>query len=374
MEKEYLKPLINDLCELISDYIKKFCDTNNVSYHHVSGLLDESIDSSLRDHGFKIGTVGIKNRIISAPLAGISDNTYRIFAGSFGCGLTFSEMVTGYGIHFSHKKSRKLTEITDYERPCALQLFGYEPDIMAEAAKAVEENADIIDINMGCPVPKIIKAKSGGYLMQKEKRVGEIISRMVSVLEKPLTVKTRTGWNKDNLNVLNIAKIAEDCGASAITIHGRTVKQGFSGKVDYTIIKKVKSEIDIPVIASGDIENPEKALEVLEYTGCDGVMIGRASKGTLWLFLDILIYLALLKDDRWTGEDFVFSPAGEWKKSFAMLYLRFLVMFKGEYIAIREFRKHLSWIFKGVRDIAKVRKKFFLIQNTDDALDIIDSI
>jgi len=375
MEKEYLKPLINDLSELISDYIKKFCDTNNVPYHHVSGLLDESIESSLRDHGFKIGTVGIKNRIISAPLAGISDNTYRIFAGSFGCGLTFSEMVTGYGIHFSHKKSRKLTEITDYERPCALQLFGYKPDIMAEAAKTVEENADIIDINMGCPVPKIIKAKSGGYLMQEEKRVGEIISRMVSVLEKPLTVKTRTGWNKDNLNVLNIAKIAEDCGASAITIHGRTVKQGFSGKVDYTIIRKVKSEINIPVIVSGDIENPEKALEVLEYTGCDGVMIGRASKGTLWLFLNILIYLALLEDDRWTGiKDFDFSPAGEWKKSFARLYLRFLVMFKGEYIAIREFRKHLSWIFKGVRDIAKVRKKFFLIQSTDDALDIIDSI
>ncbi len=298
MEKEYLKPLINDLSELISDYIKKFCDTNNVPYHHVSGLLDKRIDSSLRDHGFKIGTVGIKNRIISAPLAGISDNTYRIFAGSFGCGLTFSEMVTGYGIHFSHKKSRKLTEITDYERPCALQLFGYEPDIMAEAAKTVEENADIIDINMGCPVPKIIKAKSGGYLMQEEKRVGEIISRMVSVLEKPLTVKTRTGWNKDNLNVLNIAKIAEDCGASAITIHGRTVKQGFSGKVDYTIIRKVKSEINIPVIVSGDIENREKALEVLEYTCCDGVMIGRASKGTLWLFLNILIYLALLEDDR----------------------------------------------------------------------------
>ncbi len=375
MEKEYLKSLINDLKKLVSDYIKRFCDANNVPCHQVSGLLDESIDTSIRECGFKIGQLEIANPIIAAPLAGISDNTYRIFASSFGCGLTFSEMVTGYGIHFSHKKSRKLTEITNYERPCALQLFGYEPGIMAEAAKKVEENADIIDLNMGCPVPKIIKAKSGGYLMQEEKRAGEIISRMVSVLDKPLTVKTRTGWNKDNLNVLNIAKIAEDCGANAITIHGRTVKQGFSGKVDYGIIRKVKSEINIPVIASGDIENPEKALEILEYTGCDGVMIGRASKGSLWLFLDILIYLTLVKDEKWTGtEDFDFSPASEWKKSFARLYLRFLVMFKGEYIAIREFRKHLSWIFKGVRDITKVRKKFFLIQSTDDALDIIDSI
>ncbi len=375
MEKEYLKPLVNDLKRLVSDYIKKFCDVNGVSYYQVSGLLDKGIDTSLGDYGFKIGQLEIANPIISAPLAGISDNTYRIFASSFGCGLTFSEMVTGYGIHFSHKKSRKLTEITDYERPCALQLFGYEPGIMAEAASKVEEQADIIDVNMGCPVPKIIKAKSGGYLMQDESRVGEIISGMASVLDKPLTVKTRTGWNKDNMNVLNIAKIAEDCGASAITIHGRTVKQGFSGEVDYGIIRKVKKEINIPVIASGDIENPEKALEILEYTGCDGVMIGRASKGTLWLFLDILIYLTLLKDDKLTGiDDFDFSPTGEWKKNFARLYLKFLVMFKGEYIAMREFRKHLSWIFKGVRDITKVRKKFFLIQGIDDALDIIDSI
>jgi len=375
MEKEYLKPLINDLRKLTFDYIKKFCSTNSIPHHQVSGLMDKSVETSPGDHGFKIGAVEIKNPIISAPLAGISDNTYRIFASSFGCGLTFSEMVTGYGIHFSHKKSRKLTEITEYEKPCALQLFGYEPDIMAEAAKAVEENADIIDLNIGCPVPKIIKAKSGGYLMQEESRVGEIISSMVSVLDKPLTVKTRTGWNKDNLNVLNIAKIAEDCGASAITIHGRTVKQGFSGEVDYGIIRKVKKEINIPVIASGDIRSPQEAQRVLEYTNCDGAMIGRASKGTLWLFLDILIYLTLVEDNRWTDiKDFDFSPTDEWKKSFARLYLRFLVMFKGEYIAVREFRKHLSWIFKGVRDITKARKRFFLIQSTDDALGIIDSI
>ena len=375
MEKGYLKPLVNDLRKLVSEYIRKYCDTKGVPYHQVSGLLDKNIDTSIKDHRFKIGQLEIANPIISAPLAGISDNTYRIFARSFGCGLTFSEMVTGYGIHFNHKKSGKLTEITDYERPCALQLFGSEPDIMAEAAKKVEEQADIIDINMGCPVPKILKAKSGGYLMQEESRVEDILSKMVPMLKKPLTVKTRIGWDRNNINVIRIAQIAENSGASAITVHGRTVKQGFSGKADYGIISRVKKEVNIPVIVSGDIGAPQEAKRVLEITGCDGVMIGRASKGTLWLFLDILIYLVLVEDDKLTGiEDFDFSPDGEWKKSFARLYLEFLVMFKGEYKAVREFRKHLSWIFKGVRDITRARKRFFLIQSTEDALDIIDSI
>ncbi len=375
MEKDYLKPLVNDLRKLTSDYIEKYCDAKSVPYNKVSGLLDKSIDTSIKDHRFKIGQLEIANPIISAPLAGISDNTYRIFARAFGCGLTFSEMVTSYGIHFNHKKSGKLTEITDYERPCALQLFGTEPDIMAEAAKKVEEQADIIDINMGCPVPKILKAKSGGYLMQEEGRVEDIIFKMAGVLKKPLTVKTRIGWDRNNINVLRIAQIAENSGASAITVHGRTVKQGFSGKADYGIISKVKKEVNIPVIVSGDIGSPQEAKRVLEITGCDGVMIGRASKGTLWLFLDILIYLVLVEDNKLTGIDnFDFSSSDEWKKSFARLYLEFLVMFKGEYKAIREFRKHLSWIFKGVRDITRARKRFFMMQSRDDALGIIDSI
>lgn len=375
MEKDHLKTLVNDLKELVSEYIIKYCDKKSVSYHQVSGLLNKNIDTPIKDHGFKIGKLEIASPVISAPLAGISDNTYRIFARSFGCGLTFSGMVTSYGIHFNHKKSRELTKITEYERPCALQLFGSDPDIMAEAAEKVEEYADIIDINIGCPVPKILKAKSGGYLMQEETRVENILSKMVQVLKKPLTVKTRTGWDRNNINVCRIAKIAEHAGASAITVHGRTVKQGFSGKADYGIINKVKKEVNIPVIASGDIGSPQEARSVLEMTGCDGVMIGRASKGTLWLFTDILAYLLLIEDGKQTDlDDFNFSPDNEWRKVFARLYLEFLVMFKGEYKAIREFRKHLSWIFKGVRDITRARKKFFLIQNIDDAQDIIDSI
>jgi tRNA-dihydrouridine synthase B len=373
MEKDLLKPLISDLRKLVSDYINQYCDAKRIQTRQISGLFNEKNDFSIREPRFKIGQVEILNPVISAPLAGISDSTYRIFARAFGCGLTFSEMVTSYGIHFNHKKSCKLTEITDYERPCALQLFGSEPDIMAEAAKKIEMQADIIDVNMGCPVPKILKAKSGGYLMQDEDRVEDIVSKMARVLKKPLTVKTRIGWNGDNINIIRIAQIAENSGASAITIHGRTVKQGFSGKADYETISEVKEKIDIPVIVSGDIGSSVEAQRVLEMTGCDGIMIGRASKGTLWLFMDIFIHLRTLRDD--SKVNFMdFNPSYEWKKSFARLYLQFLVIFKGEYKAIREFRKHLSWIFKGVRYITEVRKRFFLIDSIDDALEIIDSI
>lgn len=378
MEKDFLKPLIDDLRKLVSDYISQYCDAKGIQPGQISGLFDEKNDSPIRDHGLQIGQLEIANPVISAPLAGISDSTYRIFARSFGCGLTFSEMVTSYGIHFNHKKSCMLTEITDHERPCALQLFGSEPDIMAEAAKKVEEQADIIDINMGCPVPKILKAKSGGYLMQDESRVEDIVLKMAKVLKKPLTVKTRIGWDRDNINVIRIAQIAENSGASAITIHGRTVRQGFSGEADYETISRVKKKVGIPVIVSGDIGSSGEAQRVLEITGCDGVMIGRASKGTLWLFLDILMHLMMAEDYKQDAVDdaveLYFQPTDNWKKDFARLYLRFLVAFKGEYRAIREFRKHLSWIFKGVRDITKARKRFFLIESIDNALEIIDSI
>jgi len=332
MEKDYLKTLTGDLRKLVSDYIGQYCNAKGIQSRQISGLLDEKNTFLIRDHRLKIGKLEIANPVISAPLAGISDSTYRVFARAFGCGLTFSEMVTSYGIHFNHKKSCKLTEITDYERPCALQLFGSEPDIMAEAAKKIELQADIIDVNMGCPVPKILKAKSGGYLMQDESKVEDIVSKMVKVLKKPLTVKTRIGWNRENINVTRIAQIAENSGASAITIHGRTVKQGFSGKVDYETISRVKKKVDIPVIISGDIGSPGEAQRVLEITDCDGVMIGRASKGTLWLFMDILIHLKALRDD--SKVNFMdFNPSYEWKKSFARLYLQFLVIFKGEYRA-----------------------------------------
>jgi len=369
MADDFLKLLTDELRGLASRYIDDCLKSATVKSISAS----EVLNGNAHVCDFKIGSLLIGNPVISAPLAGISDNTYRIFARAFGCSLTFSEMVTGYGIHFNNTESMKMTNITEYERPCALQLFGSEPEIMADAAQKAAGRGDMIDINMGCPVPKILKAKSGGYLMQDEKRAGEIISRIADACSEPLTVKTRIGWDRNNINILNIARIAEDCGVQAITIHGRTVRQGFSGKADYEMIKKVREAVSIPVIASGDIKTPEDVVRVLEYTGCQGVMVGRAAKGALWLFSDILISLIL--KEKGLKADFMGSIADkDWKKRFALLYLKFLIHFKGEYKAVREFRKHLSWIFKGVRDISRARKRFFMIENAGDAAEIIDSI
>ena len=378
MENTHLNYLIDALRKLISDYINK--SSHKIFNSDVKYLnpYNNPINYKVDNHTFEIGNVEIENPIISAPLAGISDNTYRIFARFFGAALTYTEMVTSFGIYYNHKKSLKLTNITDYERPCALQIFGSEPDIMAEAALKVEDNADILDINMGCPVPKILRAQSGGYLLQDEKKIEKTISKLASVLKKPFTIKTRIGWDKNSINILNVAKIVESCGASAISIHGRTVKQGFSGEVNYEVIKKVKEKLKIPVIASGDINCPQKAAEILDYTGCDGIMLGRAAKGRLWLFLNTLFSITdkdnILRESNSAMEKLNFTPSISWRKEFAKLYIKFLIYFKGEYKAVREFRKHLSWIFKGVEGIRKVRGKFFKIGNLEDTINAIDSV
>ncbi len=387
--KRKLKNLIGELKKLAYDYLVeyiKFSPQENLP-KSISKLKQKLKSCSLLipkdwlanyeddNYFFKIGNVEINNPLISAPIAGISDNTYRIFARFFGSALTFTEMVTSYGIYYNNKKSLALTNITEFERPCALQLFGSEPAVLVEAAKRVEDKADIIDINMGCPAPKILKAKSGGYLLQDENKIKSIISGLSSAVKKPVTIKVRTGWDKNNINILNIAKIAESSGASAITIHGRTVKQRFSGEVDYDVIRKVKKEVNIPVIVSGDMDSPQKALEVLEFTGCDGVMIGRASRGSIWLLLNILLSFKSKDDISESADDSLkelnFTPSARWRKEFARLYLKFLVYFKGEYRAVREFRKYFSWIFKGTRRVSEARKHFFKIETFDDAINTI---
>ncbi len=256
-----------------------------------------------------------------------------------------------------------------------MQIFGPDPEILAEAALRIEDKADIIDINMGCPVPKVLKAKSGGYLIQDKEKVKKIISKLSSVLKKPLTIKTRIGWDSESINILDIAKIAEHSGAKAISIHGRTVKQGFSGAVDYKLIKKVKGKIKIPVIVSGDIDSPGKAVEIMDYTGCDGIMIGRAVKGRLWLLTKILLFLlAGYKESTNTIFDSVSEPDLSWKKELSKLYLKFMIYFKGEDRGVREFRKRLSWIFKGEKSISKIRDGFFKIDSFKNAIKLIDSI
>jgi len=378
VKKFELPNLINELDKLVSKFLRDYRSYNPLNkIFKPEQLRNLSPDNDIGSSGtntrchFKIGDVIIRNPIISAPLAGISDNTYRIFARFFGAALTFTEMITSYGITYQHKKSLSLADITDYERPCELQIFGSDPAVVAEAARQIESKADIIDINMGCPVAKILKAGSGGYLMQDENKIERILAGLSSVLKKPFTVKTRIGWDRNNINILKIAKIAESRGAGAISIHGRTVKQKFTGEVDYNLIKKVKDNVKIPVIVSGDISSPGKAKEVFEYTGCDGIMIGRAAKGRPWLFADILLSLQGFCNG---SGDTVFQPETEWKKEFSKLYLKFLIYFKGEYKAVREFRKQLCWIFKGIRGINRARRKFFEIEKYEDAENSIDNI
>jgi tRNA-dihydrouridine synthase B len=374
-----MQGLIEELKKLVCDYSAAYSSSlkslNILSTWDTNNSLDNSSVLSsyiLTGYSFKIGNVLIKNPIVAAPLAGISDNTYRIFAQYFGSALTYSEMISSYGIHFDHAASQELAHVTDFERPVALQIFGSEPDILLDAAQKIESIADIVDINMGCPVSKVLKSKSGGFLLQDEDKVKQIISKIAGKITKPLTVKLRIGWDNNNINVFNIARIAQSSGAAAISIHGRTVKQGFTGEVNYEIIKKVKELVNIPVIASGDIDSPAKAKQALDYTGCDAVMIGRASKGTPWIFFNILMSVS---DDH-QGISFYddFSPDIGFKKKFAELYLKFLISFSSEEKAVKEFRKYLSWIFKGTRGINRFKHKFFAIKSFEDVLNIMSSL
>jgi putative TIM-barrel protein, nifR3 family len=384
-QEEFPEELLLELKSIVLSYIKEF-----TLYHQpYIGDFEAGEKNLLKDFSgsfnykqplrcFKIGGVPIKNPVISAPLAGISDNTYRIFASAFGSALNFTEMISSYALHYKHSESLLLGMITEHERPCGVQLFGWDPAILSEAAEIVEQYGDMVDINMGCPVPKVLKAKSGGFLLTDEENIAKIISAVKGKIKKPVTVKVRLGWDKNSINIEKVAKIAEANGAGAITIHARTVKQGFSGEADYGFIKKVKASVKIPVIASGDIGSPVRAKQVLEETGCDGVMVGRAAKGNHWIFFDMLAALGI--PDPVSGQnlafitDRYFKPSIGFKQRFAKLYLKILMGFKGEDKAVREFRKHLVWIFKGVHGISRVKSDFFSVSSYEDTLKVINSI
>jgi len=341
----------------------------------ISAITDELAKiislENLEIKSFYIGDVKILNPVISAPMAGISDNTYRIFAKIFGASLVFSEMITSCGLIHKHEKSFELSKISRFERPCAVQLFGSNPDIIAEAAKLIEGNADIIDINMGCPVPKVLKTGSGGALLQDPLLIGKIIKKIKNSIKIPVTVKLRLGWDLSDINIVKTSQIAQDEGADAISIHGRTVKQNYSGTADYEYIKKVIKLIKIPVIVSGDLNNASKALFVYESTGCQGLMIGRAARGNPQLFSDILN--VIFKKYNQTENENKFEI--NFKKNDLMIqYLKLLIEFKGEERACKEFRKILGWAFKGRRDISETRKKFFEINNFEESKKILNEM
>lgn len=297
----------------------------------------------------KIGSVTLENNLILAPMAGVTDLPFRLLCKEQGAGLICTEMVSAKAIHFKNKNTESLMEIHDRERPVSLQLFGSEPDLMTEIARQIEpRNFDILDINMGCPVPKVVNNGEGSALMKNPKLVHEIIYKVSRAVKKPLTVKIRKGFTEDSINAVDIAKIAENAGAAAVAVHGRTREQYYSGKADWDIIRQVKEAVSIPVIGNGDVDSPQKAEELVKETGCDGIMIGRAVRGNPWLFSRILHYQE-------TGEVLP-KPGIEEIREMMLRHARLQLEYKGEYTGMREMRKHVAWYTAGMPHSAAIRR------------------
>ena len=307
----------------------------------------------------KIGSVELPNPVIQAPMAGVSDLPFRLLCREQGAGLVCMEMVSAKAIAYHNKNTEKLMETREQERPVSLQLFGSEPDLMAEIAAQIEERPfDILDINMGCPVPKIAGNGEGSALMKNPRLIEEIITKVSRAIKKPLTVKFRKGFDDDHVNAVEIAKIAEASGAAAVAIHGRTREQYYSGKADWEIIRQVKEAVSIPVIGNGDVDSPEKARALLDATGCDGVMIGRAARGNPWIFHRVSEYLK-------TGK-LPDKPSREEIKAMMLRHARMQVEHKGDYTGIREMRKHISWYTTGRPGSAKLRGRINSVESLEE--------
>ena len=297
----------------------------------------------------KIGNFTPDNNVFLAPMAGVTDVVFRKLCKEQDCGLTYSEMVSAKGVMYNNENTKKLLEVDKEEKKVAVQLFGSDPKVLADMAKKLENNDNIAFFYffMGCPAPKIVKNGDGSALMKNPKLIGEIVKTVSSSIEKPLTIKIRKGFDDQHLNALEVAKIAQENGAKAITIHGRTREQFYSGEADWDIIKILKENLDIPVIGNGDIISPEKAKQMIDYTGCDGIMIARAAQGNPWIFKRIVHYLK-------TGE-LLPKPTINEKIDLSIRHLKLLVENKGEYIGVREMRKHLGWYIKGMPKSSEIR-------------------
>ena len=297
----------------------------------------------------KIGNVTLPNNLILAPMAGVTDLPFRLLCKEQGAGLLCMEMISAKAILYKNRNTASLLEIDERENPVSLQLFGSDPDIMAQIAHQIEDRPfDILDINMGCPVPKIVNNGEGSALMKNPDLAGQIIEKIVKAIEKPVTVKIRKGFDDDHVNAVEMAKVAEQAGASAIAVHGRTREQYYSGKADWDIIRQVKEAVSIPVIGNGDINTAQDVIAMSEQTGCDGFMIGRGAQGNPWIFKQVLHYFE-------TGE-YLPKPTMQEVVEMILRQAKMMMEFKGEYIGIREIRKHAAWYTTGYPNSSRLRE------------------
>ena len=314
-----------------------------------------------------MGNVVLDNNVILAPMAGVSDLPFRLLCRQMGAGLVCMEMVSAKAILYNNKNTDSLMEIHPEELPVSLQLFGSDPDIISEQAKRIEERPfAILDINMGCPVPKVVNNGEGSALLKNPKLVEEILSKLVKAVNKPVTVKIRRGFDENSINAVEIARIAESCGVAAVAVHGRTREQYYSGKADWDIIAAVKDAVKIPVIGNGDVDSPQAAEAILKHTGCDGVMIGRAAQGNPWIFRDVVSFLE-------TGVIPV-PPTNAEKKEIILRHAALQLEYKGEYTGVREMRKHLSWYTVGMPHSAKFRQTINTMESMDELVRGVETI
>lgn len=309
--------------------------------------------------GIKIGTVELKGKAILAPMAGVGDRAFREICARFGAACTVSEMVSSKALEFDDKKTRELMELGQEARPAAIQIFGSEPDVMALAArKALEFSPDFIDINMGCPAPKITGPGAGSALMKTPQLCGEIVAAVAAAVPVPVTVKIRAGWDEKSVNAVEVASICEQAGAAAVAVHARTRSQMYEPPADWSIIKAVKEAVKIPVIGNGDVTGAQSAARMLEQTGCDAVMVGRAALGNPWVFQQINAYL---------NEGRILPPPALSERMFLMVrHVELMCRYKGEHRAMNEARKHVGWYLKGMRGASEFRRRASFLESLAD--------
>lgn len=312
----------------------------------------------------KIGNLEFHNNVFLAPMAGVTDISFRGLCKEMGCDLVYTEMISAKGLYYGSKNTKQLLQVSEEEKPIAVQIFGNDPKVMAKACEIFNENNDIcvIDINMGCPVPKIVKNGEGSALMKSPKLAAEIVKEMKKVSQKPVTVKFRKGFDENNINAVDFAKEMEQAGAEVVTVHGRTRAQMYEGKADWNIIKEVKDAVKIPVIGNGDVFSAQDAIQLNKLTNCDGIMVARGSMGNPWIFKQITQALK--------GEEVIY-PSDEEKIEMSIRHLKLAIHYHGEAKAVREMRKHIAWYIKGVRNCTDIKNKINAEKDSKNVMKIL---